>query len=97
MRLVTEKIRTATPHFFEKSGIRRNKVQKQHPFIVVTTKNKKIKVEVVYSCRELMKFPKRAKVLAQWEGKTRSDYYRFSIKELKEHIENNPKKTTQEI
>lgn len=92
-----KKIRTANRHFFDESGIRNNRPQKQHPFVVIRPSKTRINVDCVYTAEELLNLPDSTKVLAQWKGKTRSDFYRFSVKEFKSYISENPPTGRQKI
>ena len=98
IRLASGKnVRSANRHYFEQSGLRNNKVQKQHPFVVVKPGKTQMKVDIVYTAEELLNMPPTTKVLAQWKGKTRSDYYKFTVRDLKKHINENPPSETQKI
>jgi hypothetical protein len=90
-------VRVANRHYFEDSGLRNNRIQKQHPFVVMTPGKTQMKVDVVYTAEELLKLPVTTKVLAQWKGKTRSDYYKFTVRELKSHITEHPPTARQKI
>lgn len=91
MKLTTS-IKKAPSIFFEKSGIRTRRKFKHHPVIAFVKKDGEVMIKVVTSPEALIKMPKRTKVLAQWCGKKRSDYFTFSVGMLRDYIENNPKK-----
>lgn len=90
MKLITA-VKKAPSVFFEKSGIRTKKKFKHHPFLAFVRKEGMVTVKVVDSSEELIKMPKRTKVIGQWPGKTRSDYFEFSVGRLRDYIQNNPK------
>ncbi len=92
-----DNIRTANRHFYENSGIRQDKTQTQHPFLVMTPGKTQMRVDVVYKASELLDLPPTTKVLAQWKGKKRSDFYRFTVKDLNSYITANPPKAKQKI
>lgn len=92
-----KKIRPANRHFFEESGLRNCKEQKQHPYLIFKPTKTRMNVDLCYTANELLDMPDNTKVLAQWKGKKRSDFYRFSVKELKKYLEENPKKARQQI
>lgn len=93
----SKKIRSANRHFFEESGIRCNRTEKQHPYVVMNPTETRMNVDVCYSAGELLDLPDTTKVLAQWKGKGRSDFYRFTVKEFKKHLADNPKQARQRV
>lgn len=97
MKLITAGKKTPSI-FFEKSGIRTMKKYKHHPFIAfVRNREGDVTVKIVDNPQDLIRLPKRTKVIGQWRGKTRSDTFCFSVGKLREYIENNPKKAGQVI
>lgn len=97
MKLITAG-KKAPSVFFEQSGIRSMKKYKHHPFIAfVRSRDGDVTVKIVTTPEELVRLPKRTKVIGQWRGKTRSDTFSFTVARLREHIENNPKKAGQVI
>ncbi len=98
IRLNTDKkIRTANRHFFEGSGIRNCKEQKQRPFLVFRPTKTRMNVDLCFNTNDLLDMPDNTKVMAQWQGKSRSDFYRFTVRELKQHIADNPRQARQRI
>lgn len=87
---VTLSGKSATSTFFEKSGIRRGTNQAQRPFLAFSRKNNKVNVEIVEDIRTLVRMPRKTRVMTQWEGKNRSDFYRFTVGDLQEYIEEHP-------
>jgi|SRR5581483_5825539 len=92
-----KKIRTATSHFFEESGLRQNKREKQHPFLVLRPTKTRMNVDVAFTAEELLALPENTRVIKQWRGSKRSDCYRFTVRDLKRHIADNPKTGSQKI
>lgn len=91
MRITTTKrIRTANRHFFDQSGIRNNRVQRQHPYLVLRPSKTRINMDCIQTAEELLELPDSTKVLAQWKGKSSSNFYRFSVKEFRNYITENP-------
>lgn len=98
IRLVSgEKIRKANRHFFEESGIRSNRATKQHPFLILRPSKTRIKVDLATSIEDVLGLPANTRIMAQWKGKTRSDFYTFRVSELKRHIEENPRQARQKV
>lgn len=94
---VTLSGKPATSHFFELSGIRRGTNQAQRPFIAFSRKNNKVNVEIVEDVRTLVKMPRKTRVMAQWEGKNRSDFYRFTVGDLQTYLEEHPANRNQVV
>ncbi len=92
-----KKIRAANRHFFEESGIRNCREQKQHPYLIFSPTKTRMNVDICYTADELLELPDNTKVMAQWKGKKRSDFYRFTVRELKRHIAGNPRQARQRI
>ena len=95
--IVGKTIKKANRHFFEKSGIRNGEIQLQHPYIAIIPKKSKTEIELVTSVEKLITMPKKTRVLAQWKGEKRSDFYKFSVKSLLQHIAENPKQENQKV
>ncbi len=98
MRMVTsKKIRKANRHFFEESGIRSDRSTNHHPFLVLRQTKTRIKVDLVKKVQDLLKMPDNTRIMAQWEGVNRSDFYFFKVSDLKKHIQEYPKQPKQKI
>lgn len=93
----TGKIRKANRHFFEDSGLRNNKPQKQHPYLILRPTKTRVNLDLVYTAEELLEMPDTTRVLAQWKGKKRSDFYEFNVGCLRKYIEENPRQARQAI
>jgi len=83
--------------YFQLSGIRSKKTLPHNPFIVFRQYEDRTVVEIVESPEELVKLPAKTKVMAQWPGKKRSDFVRFTVGDLRKHIADNPKQACQVI
>lgn len=98
MKIVSDKkIRIANRHFFEESGIRNNEKQAQRPYLIVRKSKTRLNLGLVYTAEELLTYPNTTKVLTQWEGKKRSDYYSFKVGDLRKYISEHPPKETQKL
>lgn len=98
---MTTKLKTAgsknTTPYFELSGIRSTKNLNHTPFLVFQEKNGEISTEIVSKPEDLLKLPAKTKVMAQWRGKKKSDYFQFTVGQLRKHIAENPKHACQVI
>lgn len=80
-----------TERYFELSGIRESSKLKHHPFIVFRELDL-VKVEICHSIKDLIaEYPDETKVLAQWRGQWSSDFFKFTVGELKKYLKANPK------
>jgi len=99
MSVTTNKnFRKANRHFFEESGIRLCRTERHHPFLVLNrTGESTTNIDVVDNTMDLIKYPARTRVLTQWRGNRRSDYYKFTVGELRQHLRAHPAKSGQRI
>ena len=68
---------------FRISGILEYRVLNHTPFLAFIIKEGGVEVELVNSAEKLLQYPDDTRVLVQWRGKWRSDYFNFSVGELK--------------
>ena len=84
--------------FFEMSGMRFKKKDKHHPFLVFVPEDEtNVRVDLVENAEQLVKYPAATKVMAQWPGKSRSDFFQFTVGQLRRHIRENPRHVCQLI
>lgn len=81
--------------FFELSGVRESKKLSHHPFIVFNShRGDKPQAEICEDMKTLIeKYEDDCAVIAQWQGKWRSDFFLFTIAQVKEYILDHPKQT----
>lgn len=73
--------------FFEKSGVFKQERQMHHPFLVFTnTRDYDIKVTVITSLKNLLRFADSTPVMAQWPGVNRSDFFKFTVGDARKFI-----------
>lgn len=94
---VVSTARAATSAYFEMSGIRRETKLSHNPFLVFNKDGARTTVEIVDSAKDLLTYPTQTKVMAQWAGKQRSDFFQFTVGQLKKHIKENPPRSCEEI
>jgi len=97
------KIKVITPgrrdldDYFRQSGIRETKKLNHTPFLVfVQEDDNTVRIDIVKNVKDLLKYPPTTRVMAQWTGMTRSDFFRFDVYELICHIRKFPKQDHQE-
>lgn len=90
-------IRKDLEDFFRISGIRQVQERKHNAILVIDEKNKTITVEKSPERLISGAYDEDTDVLCQWPGKFRSDFFKFTIKEFKDYIAQNPKNTTEII
>jgi len=97
-RLTINGAKKAHSTFFEQSGIRKSKARSQRPFLVVRNMGTgTTDLQIVEDVTEVYNMPKKTRVMTQWEGKKRSDYYTFTVGQLRDYCEANPAKTGEVI
>jgi hypothetical protein len=95
---ITTAGRTDLDGLFTIGGIREYAKRTHHPFLVfVPIGEDEIEVQLVESPKKLLLYPAETKVMVQWEGKWRSDFFQFTVGDLQEHIKLHPKKEYYEI
>ncbi len=90
-------VRRANSAYFQKSGIRKGGKLTQRPFVVFRRNENGINTEIVDNVESLIKLPARTRVMAQWEGKNRSDYVQFTVAQLREFVQANPPQANEVI
>lgn len=63
---------------FEKSDVLFGRLP-HHPFLVFEQSASQVKVHVVDSARKLKNFNPSCKVMVQWPGKWRSDFFQMTV------------------
>lgn len=61
------------------SEITETKKLTHHPFIVFTEEGTDVTVEIVENYSKLMEYPDNTKVMCQWPGQWRSDFFQFCV------------------
>ncbi len=79
---------------WEKSDILTHYSRNHHPFLVFVEKGDKIEVRIYKHLNELIKsnLPANTRIMVQWKGNWKSDFFHFSFEELiKAYYEKYPK------
>ena len=71
--------RTNLNEFFEKSGNFTGVKLTHTPFLVFHEEEGAIRVHIVDSSDQLLKFPDETPVMGQWQGNYRSDFFQFTV------------------
>lgn len=82
--------RTDITDYFKLSGIREYRSLPHTPFLVFVVEDSSVKVKLIDKPKDLLTFSDETKVMGQWAGKYRSDFFQFTIGDLKKYIEKNP-------
>ncbi len=83
--------RTDVAEFFQSSGIREYKKLDHSPLLVFEVTGDTVEVKVVERADLLLNYPDEIKVMAQWGGQWRSDYFQFTVGQFREHINQHPR------
>lgn len=87
--------RTAVEEFFRSSEIREAKRLVHHPFLVFVEYTDRVEVRIVDNAATLLTYSDETKVMAQWGGRWRSDYFQFRVGQFRQYIEEHPKQPGQ--
>lgn len=60
------------------------------PLLAFVVDNQRVTVDIVDKPWMIMRYPDDTQVMGQWAGQWRSDFFSFTVKELREHIAANP-------
>jgi hypothetical protein len=91
MKVITSG-RTDIAKYFGMSGIRQYKELSHTPFLAFIVKGDTVTVRIVDSAPDLLKLPDDTAVMAQWGGKWKSDFFRFTVAQLRDYISKSPPK-----
>lgn len=72
-------------NLWEKSEVFSHTKREQHPFLVFIESEDKIKVLIVKTIDKLLglNIPKSTRIMVQWEGTWKSDFFHFNFKEIR--------------
>ncbi|HEY3054040.1 MAG TPA: hypothetical protein VGK04_11705 [Thermoanaerobaculia bacterium] len=66
-------------------------------FLVFVVEPFKVEVKLVFSAKDLLTFPEDTKVMAQWRGQYRSDFFQFTVAQFRNYIAEQPKETYHQV
>ncbi len=95
MRIITAG-RTDTDEYFRYSGIRSQKRLKHHPFLVFVCSDE-VEVCIVDNIKTLLEYSDDVQVMSQWEGEYKSDFFQFTVGELRNFIAENPPTAMEQV
>jgi hypothetical protein len=88
--------RTDLFDFFRLSGIRSDKELNHTPILAFLVTGKEIKVEIVENAEILLdSYQDHVQCMKQWTGKWDSDFFQFTVGDLRKHCEKYPKESYQ--
>jgi len=79
------KARSDTENLFKLSTILKGG-DPHHPYIVITTSEKGVQVDIVKSLKALRLYPAGTDVLYQWGGKKKSDFFKTTVGEIVDRL-----------
>lgn len=88
-RVIT-KGRTDVEDYFRLSGIRESRKLKHTPFLIFVENDDNIEIQIIDGADQLLRFPDETKVMAQWAGQWRSDFFQFTVGQFRSYITENP-------
>ena len=80
--------RTDIKSYFELSGVLQATNLNHTPFIVFRTDGVNVSIAIAHSVNELLTYPETTQVMGQWIGKYRSDFFQFTVKDVKDFMKN---------
>jgi hypothetical protein len=82
--------RTDLDDYFKLSGIREYKELSRTPFLVFVVNGETVEVKIVDNARQLLTYPDETQVMAQWSGRYRSDFFQFTVGQLRDYVAKHP-------
>ena len=70
---------------FRLSGIVESEKLNHTPYLVFDVQEDTLVVQPVKCTQEVLKYADDTQVMVQWPGKYRSDYFHFTVRDLREH------------
>lgn len=89
--------RTDVDAYFEQSGIREYKKLNHTPLLVFVEVDDIVEVEIVDSAAKLLSYSDQTKVMGQWAGKWRSDFFQFTVGQFRAYTHEHPKQSYQVV
>jgi hypothetical protein len=83
--------RTDVEDYFRLSGIREFKRLSHSPFLVFVEDEDRVEVKIVDSAATLLTYPDHTKVMGQWRGEWRSDFFQFTVGQFRTYTKEHPK------
>jgi hypothetical protein len=82
--------RTDVDEFFRLSGIRETKRLNHHPLLIFMVTGATVRVVIESDPRRLLEYPADTRVMAQWGGQWRSDFFQFTVGQFRDYVSANP-------
>jgi len=89
MKVITSG-RTDLDEYFKLSGIREHKKLVHSPFLVFLISGETVEVRIVDNAKTLLDYADETQVMAQWRGQWRSDYFHFTVGDLRRYVMKHP-------
>ncbi len=96
MKVITSG-RTDLEEYFKLSGIREHKKLTHTPFLVFAISADTVEVRIVENAKKLLDFADETKVMAQWSGQWKSDYFQFKVGDLRRYVAEHPAENHQVV
>jgi len=87
--------RTDVKEYFQESGIREYKKLKHTPLLVFLRGEGVVEVEILECADKLLAYPNDTKVMGQWKGEWKSDFFQFTVGQFRDHIAQYPRESWQ--
>jgi hypothetical protein len=89
--------RTDIQEYFQKSDIRESKKLSHTPLLVFQIADDTVEVKILDRADKLLEYPDDTKVMGQWRGEWRSDFFQFTVGQFREHIAEYPREPWQVV
>ncbi len=89
MKVITSG-RTDLEEYFKRSGIRQYKKLTHTPFLVFAISGDTVEVRIEDNAKKLLEYPDETLCMAQWSGEWKSDFFQFSVGDLRRYVMAHP-------
>ena len=79
--------RTDLEDYFRISGVFEYPKLNHTPFLAFIESDDTIQVHIVFSAKDLLKFPDDTPVMGQWRGEWHSDYFQFTVGNYRQFLD----------
>lgn len=89
MKVITSG-RTDFNDYFKLSGIREYKKLAHTPLLLFAVAGDTVEVNIVDNAKALLEYPDEVKVMGQWQGQYRSDFFQFKVGDFRRYVTEYP-------
>lgn len=94
MKIITSG-RTDLDEYFKLSGVLEWESLNHTPFLAFVEKDDVIEVQIIGRLRDLLLLPAETRIMSQWQGQWRSDFFTYDVYDIKQAYEEKKERDAQ--